>query len=66
MPEILTTNEVAELARVSPATVRFWRWKGTGPKSFKLGRRALYDRAEVLAWIEQAKTGRVETAQAGA
>jgi predicted DNA-binding transcriptional regulator AlpA len=55
-PEYVTTEEFAALVRTSPATVRYWRMIGKGPKSFRLGRRALYDRAEVLAWVEAEKT----------
>ncbi len=49
MPKYLTTEEVAELLRTSPETVRFWRHVGKGPKSFKLGRRVLYDVDDVEA-----------------
>lgn len=57
MPNYLITNEVADLARTSPETVRYWRHVGKGPKSFKLGRRVLYDEADVLAWIEAQRSG---------
>jgi hypothetical protein len=33
-------------------TLRFWRHKGSGPKSFKVGRRVLFDRADVESFIE--------------
>jgi excisionase family DNA binding protein len=52
MPAYLTTAEVADLVRTSPETVRYWRFIGKGPASFKLGRKVLYDRAEVQAWID--------------
>lgn len=52
MHEFLTTEEVAELLRTSPNTVRYWQQCGTGPKSFKVGRRRLYARADVDAFIE--------------
>jgi len=53
MPSILTTAEVAELTRLPAATLRYWRHMKTGPASFKLGRRVVYDAAEVARWIEQ-------------
>lgn len=53
MPEYLTTTEVGELLRTSPETVRFWRHVGKGPASFKAGRRVLYDRTDVMAWIDE-------------
>lgn len=52
LSKYLTTNDVAALLRAAPETVRYWRHKGTGPASFKVGRRVLYDQADVEAWIE--------------
>jgi excisionase family DNA binding protein len=53
----LTTAEVADWLRASPETIRYWRNTGSGPKSFKVGRRVLYDRADVEAFIETARNG---------
>lgn len=54
MTELLNTDEVAELTRVPPTTLRYWRHMGTGPKSFKMGgRRVMYRRADVEAWISE-------------
>jgi excisionase family DNA binding protein len=64
MPEYMTTEEVAELLRTSPESVRFWRHSRTGPRSFKVGRRVLYDRRDVEAFIEAARD-RGEQAKAG-
>jgi len=47
---LLTTAEVAERFRTSPATVRYWRHTGTGPKGVRVGRRVLYDEATVAEW----------------
>ena len=41
-PELLTITEAAELLRAPVATLRYWRHLGTGPRSFRLGRRVLY------------------------
>ena len=56
-PENLTTEELAQLCRTSPETVRYWRHVGKGPKSFKVGRRVLYAREDVDAFIAEARTG---------
>jgi excisionase family DNA binding protein len=53
--EFLTTREVAELLRTSPETIRYWAWQGTGPKSFKSGRRRLFAREDVDAYIAEAR-----------
>ena len=35
------------------ATLRYWRFAGTGPKSFKLGaRKVAYKKSDVLGWLE--------------
>jgi excisionase family DNA binding protein len=53
MPEYLTVEEVATMTRLSPSTIRWYRQVGKGPRSFKLGRRVAFRRADVEAWIEQ-------------
>jgi predicted DNA-binding transcriptional regulator AlpA len=44
------------------ATWRWWRYKGIGPKSFKLGKAVFYDAADVAIWVESQK---VATAKGG-
>ena len=60
--ELLTIAEAAELLRAPVATLRYWRHLGTGPCSFRLGRRVLYRRDDLLGWIDtqrrQAGSGR--------
>lgn len=53
--EYWLTSEVAQLLRVPEATCRYWRHVGEGPKSFKVGRRVLYDAAGVRAWLAEAQ-----------
>jgi predicted DNA-binding transcriptional regulator AlpA len=51
----LTTAEVAEMTRTPAETLRWMRYVSKGPKSFKLGRRVLYDVEDVEAWIAEAR-----------
>ena len=51
-PDLLTITEAADLLRAPVATLRYWRHLGTGPRSFRLGRRVLYRRDELHAWID--------------
>jgi excisionase family DNA binding protein len=53
----LTTEELASLLRTSPETCRYWRHVGKGPQSFKVGRRVLYDEADVRAWVAEQRAG---------
>ena len=52
MTKYLTTPEVADLCRHPPETVRYWRHVGTGPRSFRLGRRVVYRVGDLRAWID--------------
>jgi hypothetical protein len=61
--DLLTTAEVAQIMRSPVSTPRYWRHLGTGPHSFRFGRRVVYRRADVTAWLlEQAAAGRAERA----
>ena len=51
-PELVTITEAAELLRAPVATLRYWRHRNTGPRSFRLGRRVLYRRDDLRAWID--------------
>jgi len=56
MTEYMTTAEVAELLRIPSETLRYYRAVGNkGPRSFKVGRRVLYARADVEAFIAEAR-----------
>ena len=36
---MLDQNEVAEMLKVSPKTLEYWRYKGGGPKYIKVGKK---------------------------
>ncbi len=52
MPDLLTISEASELLRAPVATLRYWRHLGTGPRCFRVGRRVLYRRADLNAWVD--------------
>jgi excisionase family DNA binding protein len=54
----LTEPEAAKVLRVSARTLRRWRSEGIGPPVAGFaGRRALYRRSELLAWLRRHETG---------
>jgi excisionase family DNA binding protein len=55
MPQLLTIDEAAAYLRQPVKTLRNWRSEGRGPASMKLGRRVLYDKTDLDAWVEQRK-----------
>ena len=52
MEDLLTIDEAAVESRTPVATLRYWRHQGTGPKSFKVGRRVMYRRTDLRAWLQ--------------
>ncbi len=60
-PELLTITEAAEVLRAPVATLRYWRHLGTGPRSFRLGRRVLYRRDDLHAWVDAQREDAVPT-----
>ena len=50
---LLSIDEVAALVRTPVATLRYWRYLGTGPHSFRVGRAVRYWRGDVLAWLQE-------------
>jgi predicted DNA-binding transcriptional regulator AlpA len=49
---LLTLPEAAELLRRPVNTLRHWRFAGTGPASFRMGRRVMYREEDLVAWVE--------------
>jgi predicted DNA-binding transcriptional regulator AlpA len=50
---LLVADEVSALTTLAPSTLYDWASKGTGPKSFKFGRRRVWVETDVLAWIAE-------------
>lgn len=46
----LTTDDLGDRFRTSAGTVRYWRHIGYGPTGVRIGRRTLFDLAEVERW----------------
>jgi prophage regulatory protein len=57
--EFCTAAQLEEWTGTKASTWRYWVLTGTGPKSFKIGRRRVWRRADVMAWIkaQEAATG---------
>lgn len=48
-----THQETAAFLGISPATLHDLNYKGTGPRSFKVGRHRRYGPGDVFAWLDQ-------------
>lgn len=51
--DLLLLEEVAALTRLSQSTLRWLRHKGDGPPGFRVGRRVVFRRHAVEAWISE-------------
>jgi excisionase family DNA binding protein len=53
LSDLLTVGELAESLNTSISTIRYWRAIGYGPKSARIGKRVLYRRSDVNAWLDK-------------
>lgn len=52
-PMFYTPAEVARLLRTTEGTLRFWRYKGEGPKAIRISdNKVLYRISDVMAYID--------------
>jgi DNA-binding transcriptional MerR regulator len=51
MDRLLLPEEVADRVRRPKTTLAFWRTRGIGPKSARVGGRVLYRESDVEQWI---------------
>lgn len=49
--ELLSTAAAARMCSKPESTLRYWRYLGTGPRSFKVGRSVRYRRDDVQSWL---------------
>lgn len=54
-PRYLNTKQAARYVGLSPCTLNRMRVTGEGPRYAKAGRRVVYDRADLDAWIAERK-----------
>lgn len=47
-----TQSEAADFLRISPRSLERHRVQGTGPRYSSLGRRVVYARSDLLAWVQ--------------
>ncbi|MFD4531022.1 helix-turn-helix transcriptional regulator [Kitasatospora sp. NPDC058397] len=47
-----TLQELAEFLGVPTQSIYQMNWKGTGPRSYKVGRHRRYDPRDVRQWLE--------------
>ncbi|UXN30695.1 helix-turn-helix domain-containing protein [Glutamicibacter sp. M10] len=50
---LMLIEEAAEFLRTPVNTMRFWRHKGIGPKSARVGGRIMFRRADLEAWLNE-------------
>ena len=54
--EYLTAPQLEQMTGTPASTWRYWAHIGSGPASFKLGRRRVWKRSTVLQWLESQET----------
>jgi len=51
--EFVGSTDLERLTGTKASTWRYWASIGTGPASFKLGRRRVWKKSVVLAWLAE-------------
>lgn len=54
---LLTAQELAALLNVPVATIYTWRYLGTGPPGFRVGRHLRYRQSDLERWITKQLDG---------
>lgn len=57
-PRLWTHDEAAEYLSLAPQTLHFMNYKGTGPKSYRVGKYRRYRQRDIDAWLESKCLGR--------
>jgi predicted DNA-binding transcriptional regulator AlpA len=57
--DYLNSTQLEELTGTPASTWRYWAHIGSGPPSFKLGRRRVWKKSVVLSWLESLEAGGV-------
>ncbi|MDQ7830479.1 helix-turn-helix transcriptional regulator [Desulfolutivibrio sp.] len=57
----LHTREAAQYLGLSPGTLEVWRCKGRGPRYSKLGKRVVYDPADLDAYLAEHKVFTIDS-----
>lgn len=60
--DLLFAEELEPLTRIPAGTWRYYAHAGIGPGSFKLGRRRVWRRSSVLAWVAEREAAALESA----
>ena len=60
LPQLLTTDEVADLLRTSRRAVYAMTERGQLPGVTRIGRRVLYRRDDLLDWLDQKRVPSLE------
>ena len=50
---LLTPEEVAEYLGIPLRSLYNWRYRGVGPRGYKVGKHVRYDAEDVRAWLQE-------------
>lgn len=62
--DLLTMEEAADMARMTKDTLRYRLHRGTGPESFRLGKKRVFRKGKVRAWIKAIEDSQAEAGAA--
>lgn len=58
--DLLTMEEAADMARITVNTLRYRLKMGTGPQGFRLGKKRVFRKGNVRAWLKAIEDAQVQ------
>ena len=53
LDKLLSPQDLARYLDVPLSTLYDWRWRGEGPKGFRVGKHIRYRRSDIEEWIQR-------------
>ncbi len=54
---MMTPDELAEYLGVPLRTLYAWRYRGEGPRGYKIGKHIRYRQSDIKVWLEEQASG---------
>jgi hypothetical protein len=61
--ELLTARDLEDMTGTCASTWRYWSYLGTGPESFKLGKRRVWRKSVVMKWLDEQERQETEVVE---
>lgn len=57
---MISPTDLAQLLQIPVQTIYRWRYRGEGPRAYRIGRHVRYRMSDIEAWLDRQADGRLE------